>query len=178
MKIKIIYLLMLVPLVARDIYFTRSGKVSFFSSTPIEDIEADNGQMTCVMNLETGEVSFRIPILGFSFKNGLMQEHFNENYMESDLYPNASFKGKINDWSNIELAETPQAVRLDGTMTIHGVSKEISEKGQISLKNDNIFGSSRFQVIVADYDIEIPKLLRENIAKVIDIDTELILKKK
>ena len=178
MKIKIIYLLMLVPLVARDIYFTRSGKVSFFSSTPIEDIEADNGQMTCVMNLETGEVSFRIPILGFSFKNGLMQEHFNENYMESDLYPNASFKGKINDWSNIELAETPQAVRLDGTMTIHGVSKEISEKGHISLKNDNIFGSSRFQVIVADYDIEIPKLLRENIAKVIDIDTELIIKKK
>jgi hypothetical protein len=178
MKIKIIYFLVLVPLVAKEIYFTRSGNVSFFSSTPIEDIKADNDQMTCVMNLETGEVSFRIPILGFNFKNGLMQEHFNENYMESDIYPNASFKGKINDWGNIDLNETHQSVRLDGTMTIHGVSKKISEKGMISLINDNVHGSSKFQIMVADYDIEIPKLLRENIAKVIDVDTELVLKKK
>ena len=178
MKIQIIYFLMLVPLVAKEIYFTRSGKVSFFSSTPIEDIKADNDQVTCVMDLETGEVSFQIPILGFNFKNGLMQEHFNENYMESDIYPNASFKGKVNDWGIIDLTETYQTVRLDGTMTIHGVSKKISEKGKISLINDNVYGSSKFQIMVADYDIEIPKLLRENIAKVIDVDTELVLKKK
>ena len=178
MKIQIIYFLMLVPLVAKEIYFTRSGKVSFFSSTPIEDIKAYNDQVTCVMDLETGEVSFQIPILGFNFKNGLMQEHFNENYMESDIYPNASFKGKINDWGSIDLNEISQSVRLDGTMTIHGVSKKISEKGMISLINDNVHGSSKFQIMVADYDIEIPKLLRENIAKVIDVDTELVLKKK
>ena len=77
---------MLTPLIARDIYFTRSGNVSFFSSTPIEDIKAINDQMTCVLDMETGDVSFRIPILGFNFPNGLMQEHFNENYMESDIY--------------------------------------------------------------------------------------------
>ena len=178
MKIQIIYFLMLVPLVAKEIYFTRSGNVSFFSSTLIEDIKADNDQVTCVMDLETGEVSFQIPILGFNFKNGLMQEHFNENYMESDIYPNASFKGKVKDWGSIDLTETYQTVRLDGTMTIHGVSKKISEKGKISLINDNVYGSSKFQIMVADYDIEIPKLLRENIAKVIDVDTELVLKKK
>ena len=178
MKLKIIFLLILVPLIARDIYFTRSGKVSFFSSTPIEDIKANNDQTTCVLDLETGDVSFRIPILGFNFPNGLMQEHFNENYMESDIYPNASFKGRIKNWGKIDLTEASQEVTIDGTMEIHGVSKEISEKGRISLSKGNVIGYSNFQIMVADYDIEIPRLVRENIAKIINVDIELVLKKK
>lgn len=178
MKLKIIFLFILVPLIARDIYFTRSGKVSFFSSTPIEDIKANNDQTTCVLDLETGDVSFRIPILGFNFPNGLMQEHFNENYMESDIYPNASFKGGIKNWREINLTETSQEVTIDGTMEIHGVSKEISEKGRISLSKGNVIGYSNFQIMVADYDIEIPRLVRENIAKIINVDIELVLKKK
>tara|TARA_B100001142_G_scaffold313828_1_gene350687 strand:- start:131 stop:667 length:537 start_codon:yes stop_codon:yes gene_type:complete len=178
MKLKIIFLFILVPLIARDIYFTRSGKVSFFSSTPIEDIKANNDQTTCVLDLETGDVSFRIPILGFNFPNGLMQEHFNENYMESDIYPNASFKGRIKNWGKIDLTEASQEVTIDGTMEIHGVSKEISEKGRISLSKGNVIGYSNFQIMVADYDIEIPRLVRENIAKIINVDIELVLKKK
>ena len=178
MKLKIIFLFILVPLIARDIYFTRSGKVSFFSSTPIEDIKANNDQTTCVLDLETGDVSFRIPILGFNFPNGLMQEHFNENYMESDIYPNASFKGGIKNWGKIDLTEASQEVTIDGTMEIHGVSKEISEKGRISLSKRNVIGYSNFQIMVADYDIEIPRLVRENIAKIINVDIELVLKKK
>tara|TARA_B100000131_G_C18079073_1_gene597535 strand:- start:843 stop:1379 length:537 start_codon:yes stop_codon:yes gene_type:complete len=178
MKIKIILLFLFIPLIGRDLYFTRSGKVSFFSSTPIYDISAVNNQMTCVLDLETGSVSFRIPILGFNFPNGLMQEHFNENYMESDLYPNASFKGKINDWSKLKLSDKPQEVILNGTMTIHGVSNVVSEKGKISMKNNDLIGSSNFLIAVADYNIQIPKLVRDKIAKIVSVDTELILKKK
>jgi hypothetical protein len=178
MKLKIIFFFIIVPLVARDIYFTRSGKVSFFSSTPIEDIKANNDQTTCVLDLETGDVSFRIPILGFNFPNSLMQEHFNENYMESDIYPNASFKGGIKNWHEIVLTETSKEVTIEGTMKIHGVSKEISEKGRISLSKGNVIGDSNFQIMVADYDIEIPRLVRENIAKIINVDIELVLKKK
>ena len=174
----IICLLILAPLFARNIFFTRSGKVSFFSSTPIEDIKAENDQVTCILDLDRGEVSFRIPILGFSFRNGLMQEHFNENYMESDLYPNASFKGKINDWYEIDLTDKARSVVLEGTMTIHGVSKFISEKGNIYIENGNVSGDANFQIKVADYDIKIPKILRENIAKVVDVNIQLVLKKK
>ena len=94
-------LIFIAPLIAKDIFYTRSGQVSFFSSTPIEDIKALNEQTTCVLNMETGDVSFRIPILGFNFKNGLMQEHFNENYLESDIYPDAGFKGVINNWDQV-----------------------------------------------------------------------------
>ena len=178
MKIKIILLLLFTPLFGRDIYFTRSGEVSFFSSTPIYDISAVNNQMTCVLDIESGSVSFRIPILGFNFPNGLMQEHFNENYMESDIYPNASFKGKINRWNELKLSDKPQEVLLNGTMTIHGVSKVVSEKGIISMKNNDVIGSSDFLITVADYNIQIPKLVRDKIAKTVSVDTKLILKKK
>ena len=175
---KIIFLVLTVPLFGKDIYFTRSGSVSFFSSTPIEDIRAINEQTTCVLDLETGDVSFRIPIRGFIFKNGLMQEHFNENYLESDTYPNASFTGSIEGWKDITLSETLQPVSLKGTMTIHGVSKEIAESGNILMKEDRVIGAATFKINVADYKIEIPKILRENIAKVVDVSVDISLKKK
>ena len=175
---KIIFLVLTIPLSGKDIYFTRSGSVSFFSSTPIEDIRAINEQTTCVLDLKTGDVSFRIPIRGFIFKNGLMQEHFNENYLESDTYPNASFTGSIEGWKDIILTEKFQPVSLKGTMTIHGISKDITEPGNILMKDNKIIGSATFKITVADYKIEIPKILRDNIAKVVDVDVDISLKKK
>ena len=175
---KIIFLVLTIPLFGKDIYFTRSGSVSFFSSTPIEDIRAINEQTTCVLELKTGDVSFRIPIRGFIFKNGLMQEHFNENYLESDTYPNARFTGSIEGWKDIILTEKFQPVSLKGTMTIHGISKDISEPGNILMKDNRVIGSATFKITVADYKIEIPKILRDNIAKVVDVDVDISLKKK
>ena len=171
-------LIFIAPLIAKDIFYTRSGQVSFFSSTPIEDIKALNEQTTCVLNMETGDVSFRIPILGFNFKNGLMQEHFNENYLESDIYPDAGFKGVINNWDQVTLNEEPQLISIEGVMTIHGVSKQIKETGKIFFKNEKVNGTAMFRIIVADYDIQIPKIVRENIAKVVDVNVRLSLKKK
>ena len=174
----IIFLALMLPLLGKDIYFTRSGTVSFFSSTPIENIKAINEQTTCVLDLETGDVSFRIPIRGFIFKNGLMQEHFNENYLESDIYPNASFTGSIDGWKDITLTEKLQPVSLKGTMTIHGISKDIAESGNILMKENRVIGAATFKITVADYYIEIPKILRDNIAKVVDVTVDISLKKK
>ena len=178
MKIKIILLFLFIPLIGRDIYFTRSGEVSFFSSTPIYDIQAVNNQMTCVLDMSTGNVSFRIPILGFNFPNGLMQEHFNENYMESEIYPNASFNGSIEDWSQNKISERARGVVISGEMTIHGVTKTIRESGNIYTNNGKIFGDATFIIKLSEYDVKIPKLLRENIAEKVEVNIQLELNKK
>ena len=74
---------------AKERYITREGVISFFSSTPLEDIKAINKQVSCVLDKDTGEFAFQLPIKGFTFKNALMQEHFNESYLESDIYPDS-----------------------------------------------------------------------------------------
>ena len=177
-KFHILFLILFCPLIAKDIYFTRSGTISFYSSAILEDIEAVNTQVTCVLDRETGEVAFRVPIRGFTFKNGLMQEHFNENYLESEKYPHASFKGNIDAWDSINLSNEPQKVTLTGMMNIHGVSHEIKDTGMISKIDEQVRGSAKFNIIVADYEIKIPKIVRDNIAKIVDITVNLNLKKK
>ena len=92
---------------AKDRYITREGVIGFFSSTPLEDIKAINKQVSCVLDKGTGECAFQRPIKGFTFNNALMQEHFNESYLESDIYPKIVFKGKILDWNTIQLSEIP-----------------------------------------------------------------------
>ena len=177
-KFHILFLILFCPLIAKDIYFTRSGTISFYSSAILEDIEAINDQVTCVLDLETGEVAFRVPIPGFTFKNGLMQEHFNENYLESEKYPHASFKGNIDAWDSINLSNEPQKVTLTGMMNIHGVSHEIKDMGMISKIDGQVRGSAKFNIIVADYEIKIPKIVRDNIAKIVEVTVNLNLKKK
>ena len=107
-----------------------------------------------------------------------MQEHFNENYMESDKFPKAVFKGKIDHWSNIAIADTAIDVSLSGSLTIHGVTRAITETGQIWHEGELIKGTSAFDITVADYDIEIPKVVRNNIAKIVRVDIAVQLKKK
>ena len=177
-KFHILIIFLTFPVFAKDIYFTRSGTISFFSSAPLEDIEAVNKQVTCVLDMGTGEVAFRVPIPGFIFKNGLMQEHFNENYMESEKYPHASFKGNINDWDSIKISDEPQQVTLTGMMNIHGVSHEIKDTGKFSKIDGQVRGSAKFNIIVADYEIKIPKIVRDNIAKIVEVTVNLNLKKK
>ena len=177
-KFHVLIIFLICPLFAKDIYFTRSGTISFYSSALIEDIEAVNKQVTCVLDMGTGEVAFRVPIPSFTFKNGLMQEHFNENYLESEKYPHASFKGNIDAWDSINLSNEPQQVTLTGMMNIHGVSHEIKDTGKISKIDGQVRGSAKFNIIVADYEIEIPKILRDNIAKIVDVTVNLNLKKK
>ncbi len=162
----------------KELFITRDGNIDFFSSTPIEDIKAINSQVSCVLNKTTGEFAFQVPIKGFVFKNALMQEHFNENYLESDLYPKSVFKGKIIDWVKIDLSDKAVDVIIDGELTIHGVKKKIKESGKIWNAKDKIMGECSFDIAVADYNIKIPRIVRENIAKIIKISVDVSLKRK
>ena len=162
----------------KELFITREGGIEFFSTTPIEDIKAVNNQVSCVLNKTTGDFAFQVPIKGFAFKNALMQEHFNENYLESDLYPKSVFKGKIKDWKDLEISDKELDITVEGELTIHGVKKKIKESGRIWYSEDKINGECKFDISVADYNIKIPRIVRENIAKKIEVSVGVSLKKK
>ena len=175
---KIFLLLCCAPLLARDLYITRSGAVSFYSHAPMEDIVAVNKQASCMLDLETGSLAFQVPIRGFVFANALMQEHFNENYMESHQFPSATFKGNIEHWLEMDLGPDPQDVSVMGTLTLHGVSRKISESVTIASIGERLNGLARFEVAPADYGIQIPKIVRNNIAHIIEVTVNVKLQKK
>ena len=175
---KIFFILCCIPLFARDLYITRSGAISFYSHTPIEDIVAVNKQASCVLDLETGSLAFQVPIRGFVFSNALMQEHFNENYMESHQFPSATFKGNIEHWLELDLGSDPQDVSVIGTLTLHGVPRKISESVTIARIGDRLNGLAKFEVAPADYGIQIPKIVRNNIARIIEVTVNVKLQKK
>ena len=150
-------------------YMTQNGTVSFFSKTPIEDIEAVNNQASSVVDLENGNMAFSLLMKAFTFEKALMQEHFNENYVETEKYPKATFKGQIQDIGNVKLSDEPTEVRVKGQLSLHGETKEIETKGTIQQKGDQIILKSTFNVAVADYKIKIPSAVEENIAKTIEV---------
>lgn len=125
------------------------------------------------MNTNTGELAFQVAIKGFLFEKTLMQEHFNENYLESNLYPTATFKGKINEPATIDLKENKTIpVNAEGDLSIHGVTKKVKVTGNINITNGAINLSSRFTVKPADYKIIIPTLVKDKIAKEIQITVD------
>ena len=164
-------------------YFTRTGKIIFSSEADLEKIEASNHKAMSVLDISTGKIEFAVLIKAFQFDKALMQEHFNENYMESDQFPKANFKGQIVQVSDVDFTQDgTYPVTVTGEMTIHGVTKDLSAKGYIIIKEGEISAQSSFQVAVADYNIEIPKVVRDNIAKIvrinIDMNYEIFKKKK
>lgn len=157
-------------------YLTKTGTISFFSAAPLENIEAVNKQVTAMLNPSTGEVAFKVLIKSFVFEKALMQEHFNENYMESDKYPDSRFSGKVTDFKKIDLKKDGvYPVVAEGDLTIHGVTKKISAPGTIEVKEGKLHIKSKFNVAVADYNITIPKAVANNIAKNIDITVDCLL---
>jgi polyisoprenoid-binding protein YceI len=155
---------------AQGKYMTQKGTVSFFSTSIIEDIEAHTEQTAALVDLQTGQLAFSIPIRSFQFKRTLMQEHFNENYMESERFPKATFKGKVVAYDPEMLAKAgPQRVTVEGDLTIHGVTKHLSVVGALEQLKGTLLVNAYFSVAPADYGIEIPLLVRENIAKVVGV---------
>ncbi|RYD57335.1 MAG: YceI family protein [Sphingobacteriales bacterium] len=160
-------------------YMTRTGKVTFFSSTPVENIEAFNNEVASVVDAKTGDVVFQVPIKSFKFEKALMQDHFNENYMESDKFPKAEFKGKIADLSGVNFAKDgTYNVKINGKLTIHGVTKDVSMPGTIVVKGSSITASSKFNVATADYNINVPKVVEGKIAKQIEVTVNTVLNQK
>lgn len=160
-------------------YMTRTGKVTFFSSTPLENIEAFNNDVSSVMDGSTGDVMFIVPIKSFHFEKALMQEHFNENYMESDKFPKAEFKGKIANPGEVNFKKDgTYNVKVAGKLTIHGVSKEVSIPGTVTVKGSSITSGTKFGVKPADYGIKIPALVKGKIAEQIEVTVNSILNQK
>lgn len=157
-------------------YFTRAGKVSFTSEAPVEKIEAVNQSATTVLDTETNRMEFAILIKAFQFEKALMQEHFNENYMESSTFPKATFKGQIDAAAPVNWGKDGSyPVTLSGDMTIHGVTQKLTAPGTITIKGGAIAALSTFTVAVADYGIEIPSVVAENIAKEVTIAVDVQL---
>ena len=149
-------------------YLTRAGQVRFFSTTPIEDIEAHNQQMTALLQTD-GAFAFRVPVLGFRFKKALMEEHFNENYLESHTYPNGSFEGSIVGFDVAFQDGEQHDVLAKGSLTIHGVVQEREIQSKIQWNGTGWYIESVFEVAPADHDIAIPKVVRNKIAPSIEI---------
>jgi hypothetical protein len=159
-------------------YMTQNGVISFFSSTPVEDIEAVNNQVSAVLNAENGEIASVLLLKAFNFEKALMQEHFNEKYVESEKYPKSTFKGKIENFSDLKLAKgSAEDVIIKGELSIHGVTNKIEVIGKLLNDNGVMDLKFAFQVQVADYNIEIPGPVKEKIAKTIDIDAHFKMNK-
>ncbi len=166
------------PAGAQKIY-TKNGNISFFSKSPLEDIKAKNNEVLSVINQKTGEIQFSALIKSFRFRKSLMEQHFNENYMESDQFPKTIFKGRIDDITSVNFAaDGTYPVRVSGDLTMHGVTNKISSSGEILVKNGVISTQSIFNINLADYKIRIPALVKNNIAKTIAITVSCLYNQK
>ncbi|NNF01155.1 MAG: YceI family protein [Bacteroidia bacterium] len=164
--------------IAQDKYFTREGHIAFYSEAEDESIEANNYKVTSILDMATGNMEFAVLMKAFEFKQSLMEEHFNENYVESNKFPKGTFKGTVNNISDVNIkADGEYPVTVSGVLTIHGVSKNIEEKGVIIVKNGKVYANSEFKIAIRDYDIEIPKVVVKNIAEVISVKVKLNLNK-
>ncbi len=176
MKLKYVvfsFLMCSVFMQAQGKYLTKQGYVSFFSDTLIEEIRADNNQVLSVIDTKDGSVAIAILMKSFMFEKFLMQEHFNENFIESDTYPKAIFKGKIEDYTPIE-GTGAKEVYITGSITIHGVTKNIEMAATLAKWNGNLMLKSVFPLVVSDFDIDVPAVVSNNIAKTVEVTFESI----
>ncbi|MGB5369223.1 MAG: YceI family protein [Flavobacteriaceae bacterium] len=156
---------------AQGKFLTKEGYVSFFSHSLVEDIKADNNQVLSVIDTVTGKIAIQMLMRSFMFKKALMQEHFNENYVESYKYPKATFSGTILNFK--EMSEENNQTEITGTLTVHGEEKEIRTRVNIEVRDDGIRLTGDFNVDVADFKIKIPSIVANNIAKTIKVTFDL-----
>ncbi len=151
-----------------QLYSTQSGETSFFSETPMENISGLNKMVGAIINTSTNDIAVSMKMSAFDFPNKLMQEHFNENYMESGKYPTGIFKGKIVDAIDYTKNGTYD-VTAKGQLTLHGVTQTREVKGKMTIENQKITLVSNFDVKLVDHKIEVPKLVFAKIAEVIAV---------
>lgn len=148
-------------------YLTKNGAINFYSKAPMEDITADNNQVLSIIDSDKGKMAISILMKSFLFDKALMQEHFNENYVESDKYPKATFKGEILNFEAINETESKQKVK--GILTLHGVSKEVTIDANFIKTNESITVDGNFIIEIDDFNIKIPAVVAKNIAKKIKV---------
>jgi len=155
-------------------YSLEKSTVSFFSKAAIEDIAAENTKTSSIFNISNGDIAFSIPINEFVFSKSLMQEHFNEKYMESDKFPKSTFLGKVDGF--VTDASGVQSVIARGKLTIHGKTRDVEIPGTIETVGSALVVKSKFTVRLEDYKIKIPQLMWQNIAEQVDVTVEFTYK--
>ncbi len=154
--------------VEAQVYATRNGFIGFYSKTPLEDIKAENKQVYAGIDVGQKKIGFNLLVKGFSFPKKLMQDHFNENYIESDTYPNARFTG--NYTGEVDVTNNGiYKIQVNGELTLHGVTKSIAAPATVEVKDGKLIGNSEFKLAPGDFNIKIPSLVREKIAEQIDV---------
>lgn len=167
---------MAAPALHAQKYFTRDGKINFVASTPLETIDATSKGTTAVIDASSGALEFAVLVKGFIFEKALMQEHFNENYIESEKYPKATFKGRIVESTAVNWTKDgTYKVNVQGKLNIHGVEKERTIPAVITVKSGKIMASSSFDVAVADHEIKIPSVVQDKIARIAKVQVDVTL---
>ncbi len=172
-----IFILLMVNTSFAQRFLSKTGSVSFYSDAPLEKIEAQNHQVNCALDTQSGFFVVKILMRSFIFEKALMQEHFNEDYVESDKFPNAFFKGKITNLKAINFSKngTYPAV-IEGQMTIHGITRHVKAEGTFTISKSGILARSKFSLKIGDYGISIPDVVMGKIATVMDITLNIQLK--
>lgn len=156
-----------------QLYTSTSSDVSFDSKTPMEDIYAQTKKAKAAVNLKTKKVLIKIKMISFKFKKALMEEHFNEKYVESEKYPNASFVGVIQGDDDLTKNGTYQ-VKVKGTLEIHGVKQERTLEGTLTVTEGVVDLKTSFSITLKDHKIKVPKVVTKNIAEIINIKAHFI----
>ena len=162
------FILSLFSIEQENRYIIQNSKIEFYSYAPLEDIQAVNTESVGAIDIESGEFIIKIPVNSFEFPNKLMQKHFNDSYLETDIYPECIFRGKLNENS------------ASGEINLHGVTKKIEIPISKTINEKNIIISTDFKILLKDHKIKIPRLLFQNIAEEIEIkvSSEFIKYKK
>lgn len=158
---------------AQDKYFTKTGKIEFSSKASMEDIDAKNKTVAAILDTKTGALQFSALMKGFEFPKALMQEHFNENYVESDKYPKAEFKGSVTNNANINYTKDgTYTAQVSGQLTIHGVTKNIKTTGSFKVDSGKIDANAVFNVLASDYKIKIPSIVKDKVSNTIKVTVD------
>ena len=156
--------------------YTKSGKISIFSTTSVENISAVNKSSVCLLDSKTGDLQFAVLMKGFEFRKAKMQEDFNSDYVESSKFQKSEFKGQITNNSTVNYSSNgTYNVNVKGNLTIHGVTKDVESAGTITVEGGKLLANSVFNILIADYNIKVPKMYMDNISKSIKITVDCIL---
>jgi hypothetical protein len=168
--IVVVLFVLTIPVFSQKRYFTKSGQINFAAGTAVEDIDGINKATTSVFDAVSGQLEFAVLVKGFEFKRALMQEHFNENYMESDKYPKSIFKGKILNIDKVNFQKDGSyPVTVKGVLDMHGIKKEIETTGTFKVAGEAVHSDASFTVLLEDYKIAIPSLVKDKISKTVTI---------
>ena len=158
---------------SQDKFFTKTGKIYFFSKASLEDIEAKNNTVTAVLDSKSGAIQFAALMKSFEFEKELMQQHFNENYVESDKFPKGEFRGVITNNNEINYSKDGSyTAKVKGKMTIHGVTKDIETTGTIKVDGGKIDANSVFNILLSDYKIKIPAVVKDKVSNSIKVTVD------